>query len=126
MRRTGRPINVREFHVRSSKHYVLNRGIVRIKSLPQLIATKATIVALVTVMASGGLMSIYLSKAHASSAPVVLGELGYQTFASHPLTNLASLAINMADGNAILQTQDLNINGTGLPLSITRYFNDLE
>jgi RHS repeat-associated protein len=125
MRQSGREINVRRFRARSSKLYVLNQGIVRIKSLPQVVATKATVIALVAVLASGGLMTIYFSKAHAYTAPVILGELGYQTFASHPLTNLASLAINMADGNAILQTQDLNINGTGLPLSITRYFNDL-
>jgi YD repeat-containing protein len=54
-----------------------------------------------------------------------LGELQYQKFDTHALTSNASLLINVANGNLILQTQEMNIAGTGPSLSISRYFNDL-
>jgi RHS repeat-associated protein len=41
------------------------------------------------------------------------------------MTTRAGLEVNVADGNLIVQTQDMNINGTGPALSLTRYFNDL-
>jgi RHS repeat-associated protein len=62
--------------------------------------------------------------ASAAGGPAALGELSYQKLLPHQLTDRATLLVNAANGNVVLQTEDLNIAGTKLPLSITRYFND--
>ncbi len=73
-----------------------------------------------------GLCAIQLpiTQAEAAGGPTVFGELSYQTLLPHQLDDRASLLVNVANGNVVLQSEDLNIAGTQLPLSITRYFND--
>jgi RHS repeat-associated protein len=67
---------------------------------------------------------INAADAAANGGPTVLGELPYQTLLPHQLDDRANLLVNAANGNVLLQSEDLNIAGTSIPLSITRYFND--
>jgi len=80
---------------------------------------------LVLFLASGLFFTEPVRASRASSVPLVLGELPYQKVVAHSLTDKAQLLVNVANGNVILQTQDLHINGLGPALSIIRYFNDL-
>jgi RHS repeat-associated protein len=64
------------------------------------------------------------SVAQAAGGPAALGELPYQTLLPHQLDDRGSLLVNVANGDVVLQSEDLNIAGTQLPLSVTRYFND--
>jgi RHS repeat-associated protein len=75
-------------------------------------------------LASASFMTIYPAMASASAAPKVLGELPGQKLLTRQLTDRASLLVNVADGNLILQSQDFHLNGLGPNLSITRYFNN--
>jgi hypothetical protein len=45
------------------------------------------------------------------------------TYDSYRITDRSSLSVNIADGNLLLSAQDLEITGTGLDLSLQRYFN---
>ena len=67
----------------------------------------------------------FMTAVSATTPPLVLGNLSYQKYDTHALTSKASLAINVADGNLIMQAQEMNIAGTGPALSISRYFNDM-
>lgn len=54
---------------------------------------------------------------------------GYErgmTYQSQQLDDRATMGVNVADGNLLLQTKDLNISGTGLPETITRSYNNLD
>ncbi|MGH2597261.1 MAG: DNRLRE domain-containing protein [Actinomycetota bacterium] len=52
-----------------------------------------------------------------------LGEQPYQPMWSHGLTGRMGMSVDVADGNLILHANDLNIAGTGLGLSLDRYYN---
>jgi RHS repeat-associated protein len=57
-------------------------------------------------------------------APLVLGELPYQTTTEQSLSDRADVLVNVANGNLVFKTQDLTVSSPGPDLSITRYFND--
>jgi RHS repeat-associated protein len=80
-------------------------------------AVGATLISAFLVAASPGV-------AHAAGGPTVLGDLSYQKYQTQSLTNRAGLSVNVADGNVLLQSEDLNVNGTGPALSVERSFND--
>jgi RHS repeat-associated protein len=105
--------------------YTVDSKIKIISSLRKVIFQKSVLILLVAVMAAGSILSIHFSRAGASPAPIILGELPYQKLLDQPLTDRADLLVNAADGNVILQSQDLNIESSGPALSVTRYFNDL-
>lgn len=75
--------------------------------------------------AIGAICLLLVPSAGATGAPLVLGEASYQKYYTHQLTDHSEILVNVVDGNLILQTEDMNIVGTGPALSITRYFNDL-
>lgn len=53
------------------------------------------------------------------------GLWGRYTFLDEPLSDRLALRTNVANGNLIIQESDLQIGGTGLDLSVERYFNSL-
>jgi RHS repeat-associated protein len=55
-----------------------------------------------------------------------LGLRRLYTFESQPLTDRLTAHVNVGNGNLVLEADDLNIAGTGLDLSIGRYFNNLQ
>jgi RHS repeat-associated protein len=55
-----------------------------------------------------------------------LGIRPLYTFESQQLTDRLTAHANVGNGNLILEADDLNIAGTGLDLSIGRYFNNLQ
>jgi RHS repeat-associated protein len=54
-----------------------------------------------------------------------LGERAFYKLESHNLDDRMHLHVNVANGNLMVHAQDLRIRGTGLNLSIDRYFNNL-
>ena len=58
-----------------------------------------------------------------------LGVLPFYTYVSHPLNVCAcgkkELSVNVANGNLILHTVEMQIHGTGLDLSLDGYYNSL-
>lgn len=54
-----------------------------------------------------------------------IGQHPTYTMETHQLTDRSSLGVNVANGNLTLQASDLNIQGTGLPLTISRVYNSL-
>lgn len=54
-----------------------------------------------------------------------IGQHPTYTMETHQLTDRSSLGVNVANGNLTLQANDLNIQGTGLPLTISRVYNSL-
>ncbi|RYX78955.1 hypothetical protein EON76_04570 [bacterium] len=93
-----------------------------VNQLPVLI--KLFIITLIIIAAAGMYGYSHYKQANAIVPPTTLGQLSYQKYDSHKLTDRASIAVNVANGNLILQTQDFNIVGTGPSLNVTRYFND--
>ena len=55
-----------------------------------------------------------------------IGDLGLYTFETMPLSDRMELRANVATGNLIVGSRDLSVSGTGLPLSISRTFNNLD
>jgi len=58
-----------------------------------------------------------------SSSVNQLGILPFYTYISQRLTNHASLSINVANGNLVIDSHDLSIPGTGLPLTLDTFYN---
>jgi hypothetical protein len=54
-----------------------------------------------------------------------LGAKGYSTVNSYPLTDRMGMGVNVANGNLMLQANDLDIAGTGLPLVVDRIYNNV-
>jgi YD repeat-containing protein len=54
-----------------------------------------------------------------------LGSLPYQTLVSKSISDRASIKVNVANGNLLLESNDFNIGGHGPSLSVNRYFNDM-
>ncbi len=54
-----------------------------------------------------------------------IGQHPTYTMETHQLTDRTSLGVNVANGNLTLQASDLNVQGTGLPLTIRRVYNSL-
>ena len=52
-----------------------------------------------------------------------LGILPFYTYISQRLTDHASLSVNVANGNLVIDSHNLSIVGTGLPLSLDTYYN---
>jgi YD repeat-containing protein len=52
-----------------------------------------------------------------------LGQEPYQPFYSQQLTDRMGISVDLADGNLVVHNQDLQIAGTGIDLSIDRYYN---
>lgn len=52
-----------------------------------------------------------------------IGELANYSFDKYALTDKATLKVNRGDGNALIDSQDLSIKGTGLDLAISREYN---
>jgi RHS repeat-associated protein len=52
-----------------------------------------------------------------------LGEQGYYTLVGRQLTDRMDLHVNVANGNLVLHESDLHVKGTGLDLSVDRYYN---
>jgi len=76
-----------------------------------------------------GLFTAYyfvaIKNADAIVPPTVLGEQSYQKYDTHKLSSKSSLLVNVANGNVIIDTNDINIKGTGPSLNVSRYFNNL-
>jgi hypothetical protein len=101
-----------------------NNNLKIFKSLPTM--SLALVVAGVLILNVSAVSVLHFTARNVSNnVAVVLGELPYQKLLPHALSKRANLLVNTANGNLLLQTQDLNINGTGPALSISRYFNDL-
>ena len=54
-----------------------------------------------------------------------MGLLPFYTYISHQLTGHIGLSINVANGNLVVQSNDLHISGTGLDFSVASYYNSL-
>jgi RHS repeat-associated protein len=54
-----------------------------------------------------------------------IGQLAKYTFDTQRLTDRSSLGVNVANGNLLLSSDDLNVKGTGLDLQLTRYHNSM-
>lgn len=54
-----------------------------------------------------------------------VGELPLFKFEDQPLTDRTDLRVNVATGNLLVRTLDLSVAGRGLPLQITRTYNNL-
>ncbi len=52
-----------------------------------------------------------------------LGILPFYTYISQRLTDHTSISVNVANGNLVVDSHNLSIAGTGLPLSIDTYYN---
>ena len=53
------------------------------------------------------------------------GQLGSYTLDSQRLTDRASVAVNVANGNLLVSNSDVHVTGTGLDLDISHYHNSL-
>jgi RHS repeat-associated protein len=53
------------------------------------------------------------------------GQLGSYTFDSQRLTDRSSIGVNVANGNLLLTSNDVNVRGTGLDLQVARYHNSM-
>ncbi|HVS07313.1 MAG TPA: DNRLRE domain-containing protein [Candidatus Dormibacteraeota bacterium] len=53
------------------------------------------------------------------------GLVPWYKYEAHKLSDRMSLAVNVANGNLVVQATDLAINGTGLNLHVNRYYNSL-
>ncbi len=60
-----------------------------------------------------------------SSSVNQLGILPFYTYISQRLTGHIGLSINVANGNLVVQSNDLHISGTGLNLDVASYYNSL-
>jgi hypothetical protein len=58
-----------------------------------------------------------------SSSVNQLGLLPFYTYITERLTDHASLSVNVANGNLVVDSHDLSIAGTGLPLTLDSYLN---
>jgi len=58
-----------------------------------------------------------------SSSVNQLGILPFYTYITERLTNHASLSIDVANGNLVIDSHDLSIPGTGLPLTLDTFYN---
>ncbi len=54
-----------------------------------------------------------------------LGTTGPRTLDPHQLADRASVSVNVANGNLVVQANDVNITGTGLSLGFARTYNSL-
>jgi YD repeat-containing protein len=55
------------------------------------------------------------------------GAMPYYSFdAKRKLTDTLSMAVNVASGNLLLRNRDLHVKGTGLDLTLDRYYNSRE
>jgi RHS repeat-associated protein len=52
-----------------------------------------------------------------------LGVQSWYSMTSHPLNDRSTLKVNNDNGNAVVQAQDVKLNGRGLDLSIDRFYN---
>ena len=52
-----------------------------------------------------------------------LGILPFYTYVSQRLTDHTSLSVNVANGNLVIDSHNLSIAGTGLPLSLDTFYN---
>jgi RHS repeat-associated protein len=52
-----------------------------------------------------------------------LGTQKWYSSTSHPLNDRSTLLINNDNGNAVIQAQDVKLNGNGLDLGIDRFYN---
>jgi YD repeat-containing protein len=67
---------------------------------------------------------LVMQPTNAITPPATLGVLSYQKYQTINLTDRAKLLVNLANGNLIVQTNDLNIKSVGPSLNVTRFFND--
>ncbi len=70
-----------------------------------------------TRQANGPYMNVFYTDA--------VGERSTYGSEAHQLTDRSSLAVNVANGNLVVDASDLQITGTGLNLSVERIFNSL-
>jgi len=70
-----------------------------------------------TRQANGPYMNVFYTDA--------VGERSTYGSETHQLTDRSSLAVNVANGNLVVDASDLQISGTGLNLSVERIFNSL-
>lgn len=55
-----------------------------------------------------------------------VGDLPIWQFEEQRLSDRMMLKVNVAGGNLLLRSQDVSIAGTGLPLELTRTYNNLD
>ncbi len=53
------------------------------------------------------------------------GEEGFFKYETHKINDRMETGVNVANGNLVIHTNDLSIQGTGVPLNIDRYYNSL-
>lgn len=75
---------------------------------------------------TAGLMVLGSASAGAATYEPAIGALGHYTFETTPLSDRMEIRANVATGNLMVASRDLSIAGTGVPLSITRTFNNLD
>jgi RHS repeat-associated protein len=63
--------------------------------------------------------------ARAATNTGAIGERGFYKLESHRLTDRLHLHVNVANGNLVIHSVDLHVKGTGLDLSVERYYNSL-
>jgi RHS repeat-associated protein len=64
-----------------------------------------------------------LAKAVTPPADANLGQQGWYKLEKHRLTDKSQLAVNMGNGNLVVQSTDFSISGTGLNFDLTRTYN---
>src|SRR5579884_2237822 len=76
---------------------------------------------LVTFSGPGGGSAPYLAVTYLPGA----GDSGFYTFYKHQIDDQMGLAVNVANGNLMVNAKDVSMPGVGLPLSIDRTYNSL-
>ena len=64
-----------------------------------------------------------LAKALTPPPDANLGQQGWYKLEKHRLTDKAQLAVNVGNGNLVVQSTDFSISGTGLNFDLTRTYN---
>src|SRR4051812_8302774 len=75
--------------------------------------------------AAGAALVLAAAAAPAAHAAGVAGNgrLGFYTLDSRQLAERMGLSVNVANGNLLLEADDMDVTGTGLDLSVTRAYN---
>lgn len=66
-----------------------------------------------------------LAGAAVARAAEPTGEYPQSTFERQQLTDRSGIAVNVSNGNLLVSNTDLNIAGTGLDLTVGRFYNGL-
>ena len=85
--------------------------------------TWGSVLTMLAVLVLGELVVTPPSIAHAATTPTLLGEQQWYKLLPHTLSDSSDLAVNVASGDLVVHSRELHILGTGLSLSLDRYYN---